>query len=314
FLPPQVGGLGVGGWGDPLGLWATGAPLHPGCPSAPAASALVDAVRARFGESVLGVLLYGSCLHKGDLHEGLADLYVIVDRYRDAYPSRLVRALGAALPPNVHYLEAGDPLVRAKVAVVSIRTFEKGTDRWFHPYLWARFAQPVRLLFAADPPTEERLHRALSRAVLRFHEACLPAMAEADPDAESIWRNGLRLTYASELRAESNRGAELIRLNLPDYERLSALALPALMVGPASKRPRRTALLAWWLRRQQGRVLSVLRLSKALFTFENGVDYLAWKIERHSGVPVEITPRLRRYPLLWGPKVLWRLVRRGAVR
>jgi len=58
----------------------------------------------------------------------------------------------------------------------------------------------------------------------------------------------------------------------------------------------------------------VLRLAKAVFTFENGADYLAWKIERHTGVHIEVTPRLRRHPILLSPPVLWRLLRRGAVR
>ena len=34
--------------------------------------------------------------------------------------------------------------------------------------------------------------------------------------------------------------------------------------------------------------LSVLRLLKALFTFEGGLDYIAWKLERHSGQRIEV--------------------------
>jgi hypothetical protein len=41
---------------------------------------------------------------------------------------------------------------------------------------------------------------------------------------------------------------------------------------------------AWALRRACGKALNALRLAKAAFTFEGGADYLAWKIERHSGV------------------------------
>ena len=53
-------------------------------------------------------------------------------------------------------------------------------------------------------------------------------------------------------------------------------------------------------------MLSVLRLVKGLFTFEGGFDYVLWKIERHSGVRVEVSPRARRYPLLAGWGVIWR--------
>jgi hypothetical protein len=68
------------------------------------------------------------------------------------------------------------------------------------------------------------------------------------------------------------------------------------------------------LRRWQGPLLSVLRWIKAAFTFAGGVDYAAWKIERHTGVRIEVTDRLRRRPLIYGWAVLWRLWRSGALR
>lgn len=72
--------------------------------------------------------------------------------------------------------------------------------------------------------------------------------------------------------------------------------------------------LAWRLRFVQGKLLSVLRLIKATATFEGGVDYILWKIERHSGVTVDIEPRLRRRPLLAMWILSWRLYRRGGFR
>jgi hypothetical protein len=60
--------------------------------------------------------------------------------------------------------------------------------------------------------------------------------------------------------------------------------------------------LAWSLRQGQGKLLSVARLVKALFTFEGGLDYIAWKLERHSGQHIVIPDKVRRAPLihLWG--------------
>src|SRR3546814_3014928 len=54
----------------------------------------------------------------------------------------------------------------------------------------------------------------------------------------------------------------------------------------------------WALRRVQGKLLSVARLCKAAFTFQGGAEYLLWKIERHSGVSIALTPWQRRHPLL----------------
>ena len=41
----------------------------------------------------------------------------------------------------------------------------------------------------------------------------------------------------------------------------------------------------------QGKLLHVLRLMKATTTFKGGADYILWKVERHSGVRVEVSER-----------------------
>ena len=70
----------------------------------------------------------------------------------------------------------------------------------------------------------------------------------------------------------------------------------------------------WLVRRAQGKLLSMLRLIKGLFTFHGGLDYILWKIERHSGITVEVSPFAHRHPLLGSWGILWCLYRRGAFR
>ena len=77
---------------------------------------------------------------------------------------------------------------------------------------------------------------------------------------------------------------------------------------------RKLSSLTWWLRRIQGKLLSVLRLSKAALTFNEPLQYLLWKIERHTGIYIEPTPRQLRYPLIFAWPLLWKLRRRGAFR
>lgn len=67
-------------------------------------------------------------------------------------------------------------------------------------------------------------------------------------------------------------------------------------------------------RRLIGKPLNVMRLIKAAFTFQGGARYLAWKIERHSGVKVELTPWQERHPILASSVLFWRLYRKGAFR
>lgn len=289
---------------------------------------LVDAIKQHFGASLDAIILYGSCLHASNLSEGIADFYVLVNDYHNVYSERYLAYLNAWLPPNVFYLEATQQgkTFRAKYAVISTADFEHGNQYWFHPYLWARFAQPARLLYVRDDFIRQRVNVAMAQAVIKFMKSSLLTFEARALPAEEIWTQGLMLTYAAELRAErETRARHLTQLSLENYARLTATALPALH-GLLTLQPgghyychttpsdNRRARFHWRLRRWQGRILSILRLSKATLTFRDCLDYAAWKIERHSGVRVEITPMLRRHPILWGFKVMWQLLRRGVLR
>jgi hypothetical protein len=290
---------------------------------------VVDSLIMRFGESLDSVMLYGSCLHSAiSLDEGIVDLYVIVDSYYKAYSKRYLANLNAWLAPNVFYLEVPHQgkTLRAKYAVISTKDFEQGARYWFHPYIWARFAQPSRLLYCRDDSVRERMYAALAHSVVTFLKSGVPALEAGILDVEEIWTRCLTLTYASELRAEKEtRARHLAQANLDALTRLTEVAAPMLpdmlekqdngkyrcLTTPETQKQ---ALWRWHLRRWQGRILSILRLSKATLTFRNSVEYAAWKIERHTGVRVEMTPMLRRHPILWGLTVAWQLLRRGVLR
>jgi hypothetical protein len=297
-------------------------------------SIFIEELKLRFDSSLDAILLYGSCLRSHEIGDGVVDFYTVVDDYSNAYEEHYLRYFNTWLPPNVFYLEvsAQKKIFRAKYAVISMTEFEKGNQCWFHSYLWARFAQPVRLLYARDEIIQQRIYNSLAHAVVAFLRPTIKAMGSCVVTAEEIWVKGLTLTYAAELRPErESRARQLTDLNLDEYRRLTECALP-LLVGILEKLPqehqiqgikyrcladdseRRRSLRRWQLRRWQGRVLSVLRLAKATFTFRDCIDYAAWKIERHTGVSIEITPRLRRHPVLFGCKVFWKLFRRGVLR
>jgi len=278
----------------------------------PGLDALRDHLLERHGESIEAILFYGSCLRSGDPFEGLVDLYVIPRDYRTFYSGRLAALVNWLLPPNVYYLEldTGGRTVRAKYAVVSLKDFQAGTTRWFHSYLWGRFTQPVAFLYTRDEAARQALLSALAQATLTFLGEVLPESGQ-DHDVEALWTTGLGLSYRAELRAERpDRVLELFRTHEDHYRALTEAARPYL----SHRGPRKAGLSPWTLRIPQGKVLSVLRLLKALFTFHGGMDYILWKIERHSGVSVAVSPFARRHPLLGGWGVFWRLYRRGAFR
>ncbi|KGE03989.1 phosphatidate cytidylyltransferase [Pseudohaliea rubra] len=297
----------------------------------PALAALLARLRAEHRDAVQAVLLYGSCLRSGDLFDGLVDLYLVVDSYRDAYGAGWLALANRLLPPNVFYAqcEVDGRVLRSKVTVVSLADFRRGCSRrWYQSYLWGRFSQPVRIIHARNDAVAGAVSEAFRRAATTLLTRALPALPASGTLAD-LWEQALALSYGTELRTERpGRARELVSAALPFYAAVTQLVAPdlphTLSLSDSGERcryratvaagQRRLAPVAWGLRRLQGKSLSVARLVKALFTFSGGLDYIAWKLERHSGEPIEIPPRVRRHPLLFSWGFFWRLYRRGVFR
>lgn len=293
--------------------------------------ALRDALLQQYNGAVDAMLFYGSCLRSGDALDGLVDLYLVVDDYRNAYRKPLPALFNRLLPPNVYYLEikVNGNQVRSKYAVISTQDLEQGTSpEWFHSYLWGRFSQPCGLLYSRDDETTRRVRKILAQAVLTFLTRALPALPER-LDSAAIWQQGLALSYRAELRVEKpERAIQLYESWEDHYRALTSLAVDELPFAVKREqdesrsyyhfqippRTRKLGRVGWLLRRLQGKFLSLLRLMKAAFTFQGGADYLIWKLERHTGVPIEVTPKIRRHPLIYGWGLMWRLYRRGIFR
>lgn len=287
---------------------------------------LIAALEQRYGDTLAAVVFYGSCLRSGDPFDGLIDLYVIVDSYRRAHGNPLSALGNAAVPPNVYYLERDTPQgrLRTKYAVLSLAQLDRGAGHWFQAGVWGRLAQPVALIHARSQADAERVRAACGAAVISLLQRALPALPVRLEPAEAF-AGALALSYRCELRVESRtRGGELVVKDAAEYRRRLLAALPLLPFAATLEADggiafsiatarRRAAGPIWALRRTQGKLLSILRLVKACFTFSDAIDYAAWKLERHTGVVIEITPRLRRHPLIFGWGLLWRLYRRRAV-
>lgn len=278
---------------------------------APSIAAIAEAARRRHGEAIAAVLAYGSCLRDGVTEGRVVDLYLLSDDYRGGHQGAVMRALNRLLPPNVYYLEAPfeDRTVRAKYALVSLPHFERlVSSNTLHPYFWARFAQPTALAWVRDENTRERVVAALARSVSTLIGEARPLLPR-DATSQQLWVRAFSETYRTELRAERpGRAAELYGTHAARYDRIAeALSSEAAMAGGR-------VAGRWRHRRLLGKVLSVLRLMKAAFTFQNGAAYIMFKIEQHSGVSIPLTPWQQRHPILASTTVFWRLYRKGAFR
>lgn len=294
----------------------------------PAFAGLLEAMRARHHGAVGAVLLYGSCLRSGDLYDGLLDLYLVCDGYREAYRRPLLAAANWLLPPNVFYAEhrTEGRVLRSKVTVISLADFRRGCSAaWFESYIWGRFAQPTRIVYSRDAAFRGEVEACLLQAPRTLLCRALPALAP-EGTVHALWENALALSYSTELRTErAGRANELARSSGEFFADLTrhhadSLAFPFVVYdangelryrSEIDSARRRLGRWGWGLRRIEGKLFSVLRLLKALFTFDGGLDYIAWKLERHSGEEIVIPDRVRRAPLLflWG--FFWGLYRRG---
>jgi hypothetical protein len=285
-------------------------------PVDPRVGAMAAALARAYPGAARAVLFYGSCLRRRELDGLMLDFYLIVSDYRTAYGRSWRAPANRLIPPNVFPFEH-DGLV-AKYAVLSETDFERlNGPETLSVSVWARFAQPSRLAWSAGEAAAARAVEAVARAAPTL-------LAEARPlwsgggDPLDLWRCAFTLTYSAELRAErQGRSASVVEAEPERYRLFTGPAVAAAGIdldAPVPQDERKRARKRWAARRRAGKALTVLRLIKASGTYAGGIDYLAWKINRHAGTKIEIKPWQRRWPLVAAIGLLPRLLKRGAIR
>lgn len=267
------------------------------------------------------VLFYGSNLRTGEL-SGVLDFYVLTRRpHRRGLRGWVERWLWPEI--GFERFEVDGRELRAKVATLPLSVFRRAAGgRTLDTTIWTRFVQPCALVYAADGSVAGEVVEALAAAAVtasRFAVLLGPPRGRA----EDYWAALFQATYAAEFRVEAPGRERQVIAHHPDrYAALLPVAWEAAGVGftregktlfPRLSDPARAQLRrAWRLRRGFGKPLNVARLIKAAFVTEGAGRYAAWKLERHTGVAVEVTPWRERHPILSAPLVLWRARRRQA--
>ena len=301
--------------------------------TAPEALAAARAVKALGGDAVAAVLFFGSrqTHARPDPHSAW-DFFVVTRGYAPFYralrkkgasrrPPRLLAALNTVLTPNQVSLEPAGPdgaAVRAKCAVVSLADLRRETSaRRRDHFILGRLFQPVAVLHA-DEPARPAILDALVEAC-RLTESWVRPWLPERFTVDEYCRTLLRVSYAAEIRpepvarrletlwtAQRDRMQPVYSVLLRDLAREGELVETApgtyrlARVPRPSERRRLAAYFAW------SRVRATTRWAKHVVTFEGWLDYIRHKAERHTGVPIELTPRERRLPLVF----LWpRLIR-----
>ncbi len=251
------------------------------------------------------VLFYGSILRTGDL-SGVLDYYVLTQRPPAGWRGLFTRILWPDV--SYHELEHGGEVLRAKVASMTLAQFQKATSgQGIDTTIWARFVQPCALIWAAEGARETVVDAvtAACRTAARFAIALGPIGGAP----LALWTALFQETYKAELRVEkAGREVSILTYDPGRYERVMQAMQGE--EGSTMAESQRTRLLkAWSVRKALGKPLNVARLIKASFTFQGAARYAAWKIQRHTGVEVELTPWRERFPVLAAPGVLWKVWR-----
>jgi hypothetical protein len=277
-------------------------------------AAPIDHAVATFAEALArhagarAVLFYGSNLRTGSL-DGVLDFYILLPGTDEE-----------RIWPRVSYHERAHEglTLRAKVATMRLATFaQAASGELTDTTIWARFVQPSALVWAADDEARAEVTAAIAAAATTAVRLAA-ALGPASGTAEDYWRALFRATYSAEFRVEkSGRENDILSVNADHFAGLLPLAWRAAGIAvdqdgatltPHLAASERRTTLGWWKRRaRMGKPLNLLRLVKASTTFEGAARYAAWKIERHTGMPVKVTPLRERWPLLAAPQVLWDL-------
>lgn len=295
------------------------------------ALALADEIRRRHEGAVSAILFYGSCLRRSYVSGGVLDFYAIVDSYRGAYRSRLLAASNAMLPPNVYYVELplGDDTLRMKYNVISREDFAAACrPESLHPIIWARFCQPSAVAWARDDDARAAVATDCAEAAVTMVSRML-ALHPGAATVEELWQAGFGTTYTTEMRVETPETIRSVYEAAPErYRAVSTLAVEVLarrglvqgridgtqvqvrLAGPA----RRSIVASWNRRLPVAKGLYVVRLIKSALTFGDWLPYALWKLQRHSGVRIEVTERQRRHPLIFGWPVIFQLIRGKTLR
>ena len=275
-----------------------------------------DAVRAFAAaladpEVDAAILYYGSTLRTGDL-SGVLDFYRLT---RKPHRRGLRGAVERVLWPEVSYHEAHG--LKAKVATLPLATFRRAAEgRTLDTTIWARFVQPAMRVWSAEPACARAAADAVAAAVVtagRFAAALGP---QAGPP-EAFWQALFRRTYSAEFRVETAERADtVVGAAAKRYAEILPLAWAAGGVTftreDGTLRPAKSGLPGWTAPSLLGKPLNVARILKAAFTFQGAARYAAYKVARHTGVELEVTPFRERHPFLAAPGAWLELRRRQA--
>lgn len=294
---------------------------------------VVEVLKDACGRDLVAVIFFGSRLLRTSPDAGsAADLFVVVENYLRFYEaigtrlpttrhSGIMAALNRTLPPNIIYVnDPGGMRAGAKCFIVSEGDLAHSLsgdakDHFFR----GRLAQRVHIVHARSERDNQALELRLD-AARHLTVDWVPLFLPATFGVLDFCKRMMEISYAGEIRPEArSRVSEVFEAQVSFFRlvygrvlqdavrdgRLKAEGELFRLAHKPSWRDRRR--VSAFFRRSKAR--ATLRWGKYMLTFDDWLDYIVRKVERRSGVRIELTKTERRLPviMLW-PKAI-RIIR-----
>ncbi len=296
----------------------------------PALDTALKSLADRAGDNLSAIIFFGSrLLNTTPGKHSAADWFIVVDDYAEfyrhfadlvSYPSGFVAWLNRILPPNAIYLPVEDS-AGIKVMIISERDFDRAMNKRARDHFCqGRLVQKVAIIFARNEQARTST-RSYLQAARDGTLDWVPLYAGDKFTVESYCRAMMQTSYGAEIRPEST--GRVLEVIAQQQASLIETFQPVLDTGVERGVLERDGLSyrlkipasfgqrwrwRWYFRKSK--VRATLRWFKYVMTFAGWPDYIARKLERRSGIEIELTDAERRWPLLllW-PKIIKYFVR-----
>jgi len=304
-------------------------PENTGITIPPDLASAIEQLEGLCPDQVLATVFFGSrLLGTSPGKHSAADAFFVVDDYRRFYECArplinswppMMATLNRALAPNVVYLP-GSQSGGVKAFIINARDFRRamGPHAKDH-FCRGRLSQQVAVVHARDASVAQSMDDLLAEARRQTLD-WVPVYAAAPFEVSDFCRAMLRVSYSAEVRPESPDRVNEVFDNERDV--LTRLYQPVLDAGAAEGELRREGAgfrrsvdPTWWDRMRwrgyfaRSKVRATMRWAKYVLTFSGWPQYIAHKLERRTGIRIELSDAEKRWPLL----LAWPKAARGLI-
>ena len=278
-------------------------------------------------DGIACVFMYGSMINPQlSTPTSFPDFYIIVDSYKTFYKSNVHTLLNKILPPNSYFLrlDQGGQGMPSKYCVLDKQALFNTTH---YPaikdlFVAGRLAKRIGILYVKEQAFLSEFIDNVYNA-MQFNVMFALSEIKTPFTLEEFIIHLLGLSYRAEVRTETQEKViSLYKSEEAFYKKVYELFLQQEISKGTIKLVNNKYLTLQpyfednYLKNfiKHSRKRAVYRWPKSIYTFSDYVGYLELKIERTTGEKLVLSKWDRRFPLIFGWRHLFRLLKKKAIR